>query len=430
MAISRGTIQHSLREDLSATIYALANPTSIACRATPEQRKSLESEICEMFGVPSATLYPYARTAFYAVLKALNLPVGSEILMTPITIGPMLEIVKHLGYKPLFVDLELETFCIDLDDLKSKIQRAPACLLLTYLFGYVPDLPAIQAICRATGTFLIEDFSHNIGARHDGKLLGTFGDVGIYSASLLKYVDGYNGAFLVCNNPSITEKIKKSATRLQEPNSKRIRKIVLRTLIWNIALNRYVFQVITYPALALLKFFNPKLFEKILGPSIKLEMKENLPNYYFEDITGFQCWTIRTHLKSLADLIARRVRTAMTAIGAYRESLLEEDSRQPRFLSLPGNRLHTFWQFVVPVRNLPSARNALFRDGVETGSTNLMNLAEQCGQHLPNAAALKDDHLFIPLHAHLTHASYRRIFGIIRSSEESVTHPIPTNPAP
>jgi dTDP-4-amino-4,6-dideoxygalactose transaminase len=430
MPISRGSIQHSLQEDFLAACAALSRPGALARRATPDQRKELESFIREMFEVPSATLFSYARTAFHAILKALDLPPGSEILMTPITIGPMLEIVLHLGYRPLFVDLELDTFCVDLEDLKSKLQRAPSCFLLTYLFGYVPDVPAIRDLCRASGTLLIEDFSHDIGARFDGRLLGTFGDAGIFSASLLKYVDGYNGAFVVCSNRDLAGKIREGISRLHDPDPARIRKIVLRTLIWNLALNRYVFQGITYPALALLKFFNPKLFEKILGPSIKLEMKENLPNYYFEDITGFQCRTIRTHLKSLAALIAQRVRTAMTAIGAYRESLLEEDPRQPRFLSLPGNRLHTFWQFVVPVRNLPSARNALFRDGVETGSTNLMNLAEQCGQHLPNAAALKDDHLFIPLHVHLTHASYRRIFGIIRSSEESVTHPIPTNPAP
>jgi len=425
MAVSRGSIQHSLREDFSAAISALSNPGSLARRATPEQRQELESAICRMFDTPSATLFPYARTAFHAVLKALDLPIGSEILMTPITIGPMLEIVKHLGYRPLFVDIELDTFCVDLEDLKSKIQRAPACFLLTYLFGYVPDIPAIQEICRAAGTFLIEDFSHNIGARYDGKILGTFGDAGIYSASLLKFVDGYNGAFLVCGNPDVAEKIKESATRLQEPDPKRIQRIVLRTLVWNVALNRHVFHGITYPALALLKFFNPKSFEKILGPAIKLEMKKDLPDYYFEDITGFQCRTIGAHLKSLEDLIVQRIRSAMTALGAYREFLPEGDLLG--FQSIPANRLHTFWQFVVPVRNLPSVRNSLFRRGVEAGSTNLMNLAEQCGEYLPNASALKKHHLFIPLHDHLASGNYRSIFSIIRSSEGKICPP-PTNP--
>ena len=159
-------------------------------RATPEEKALLINSVRDRFGVPHVVPFPYARTCVHAVLEAMRLPPGSEVLLTPITIGPMLEVILSLGLRPVFVDIELDTFGPDLDDLARKLERRPGAFLLTYLFGYVPCVEKIIEACRAAATRVIEDVSHNIGATYSGRWLGTFGDAGVYSASLLKYVDG------------------------------------------------------------------------------------------------------------------------------------------------------------------------------------------------------------------------------------------------
>ena len=110
------------------------NPNRLAKPASESLRNNVSNKVSEHFGYEEVILYPYARSAFYSILTSLNLPKESEILLTPITIAPMLQVIKALGHKPVFVDIELETFCADIEDLKSKLKKKPGCFLLTYLW--------------------------------------------------------------------------------------------------------------------------------------------------------------------------------------------------------------------------------------------------------------------------------------------------------
>ena len=415
MTVSRGSIRHSLGEDAWNCVASLCLPARCAA-ATADERAALTAAVCSRLGASHASLFPYARTGLHAVLRSLRLPPGSEVLLTPITIGPMLEVIVSLGLKPVFIDIELDTFGPDLDDLARRLKRRPAAFLLTYLFGSVPKMDAIVSACADAGTPLIEDFSHAIGASFDGRPLGTFGCAGIYSASLLKYVDGYNGAFVITNDASLSRGLADEALRLTTPDPRRIRRIVQRTLVWNAALNRHVFGIATFPALRFLKAMSRSRFERLLGPSISLDLEaDSLPAYYFEDICGLQCRTARRHLARLDDLLASRRRCALEAAAAW----LETTGGRPSGCSAAVETQRsqpTFWQFVIPVREVAEARDVLFRKGVETGTTSLMNLAQATGVDLPHARTLKERRIFIPLHANLTRQHYRRMFQALREA--------------
>ena len=407
MPISRGSVRHSLGTDIFNLIRLFVWPARLTQTASDTQKEKIVEKISNRFD-SSCILFPYARTAFYAALKALDLPRNSEILLTPITIGPMLEVIVALGHKPVFVDIELETFCVDLGDLKRKLARAPRCFLLTYLFGYIPNINDISELCEKSGTVLIEDISHNIGAKFEGKPLGTFGVVGIYSASMLKYVDAYNGAFLITNDHRIYDSLKAIVTNYSSPDPRRVKKIILATLIFNFSLSRVPFNFLIFPLLWIIKKFDRRRFEKILGPKIVLEMRPNLPKYYFEDIASIQCEMIDQELDKLDDLIESRRKCAFAARDAFLDVIggcLSSSSNYEDF---------TFWQLALPVSDLLGAREILFRNGVETGGTNLMNLAEVLAVDLPGAKALKDSYIFIPLHEHLIIDEYRRIFTILK----------------
>ena len=415
MAIARGSVQHALPEDFQALVTSVLFPAKCAARASSNERQALNAAVCERFNISKTITFPYARTGLHAVLTAMRLPPGSKVLMTPLTIGPMLEIITSLGLQPDFVDIELETFGPDLEDLKRKLKSRPAVFFLTYLFGYVPNISYIVSECDAAGVRLIEDFSHNIGASYDGRPLGTFGEAGIYSASLLKYVDGYNGAFVISNDELLGQGLDRASKQLVDPSPRRIQRHILKTLVWNIALNRYIFSLGTYPALRCLKAINKQYFDELLSASISLDIYTNeLPSYYFEDITSIQIRTILHHLIELDELLDLRYEAATTA----HDALLEVINTNGMMHHVQPNHMgtkQTFWQFVIRVKNVSSARHILFRKGIETGTTNLMNLANSCGIVLPNAQALKAEHIFIPLHQHLVRDDYVRIFRALNS---------------
>ena len=367
MPVSRGSIRHTLAEDFGNALRSVLMPGRLAKRATAEQKALVSRKICQKFSFENVVLFPYARSAFHAILSSMNLPQKSEILMTPITIGPMLEVITALGHKPIFVDIELETFCADLGDLEAKLRSKPACFLLTYLFGYVPDIENIVAICRQAGTPLIEDISHNIGATYDGKFLGSFGTAAIYSASLLKYVDAYNGAFVATRDKKLADCLRVEVSRYKDPDPRRISKIIQTTLIWNICLRKIPFNLVVYPLLWIIKKLNREKFDQILGARIKFHLQNKLPGYYFEDIASIQSEMISTQLDKLEKLLSSRIDGAKLAAEAEQSilgrgvtlSLSKKDSR----------RFHTFWQFIVPVQDLSKARDALFCRGVETGTS-------------------------------------------------------------
>jgi dTDP-4-amino-4,6-dideoxygalactose transaminase len=148
-------------------------------------------------------------------------------------------------------------------------------------------------------------------------------------------------------------------------------------------------------------------FDKLLGPSIKANFDAPLPAYYFEDITSLQLTSIMKKLLSLGGLIDQR--------RSYAEELhnaLQNYTKGESAISCPPiNRgdLPTYWQFVVRVGNTRIAQHLLFEDGVETGITNLPDLAELCGIELGNAKQLKAEFIFLPLHCHLRSSDYMRL---------------------
>lgn len=412
MAVARGSINHCLIYDIWNFLRSFFPYGKICRRANSRDKDQLARQIREIFNVKQAHLFPFARSGIYTVLKALRLPAGSEVLLTPITIGPVYEVIKNLGLKPVFVDLELDSFGPQLDDLAEKLKRRPSAFLLTYLFGSIPDLSQIVKLCEQHEVPIIEDFSHNIGGRFNGQYLGTFGVAGVYSASLLKYVDGYNGAFVVSNEARLKETIEASTKHLTDPNPSRIRKIIFRTLIWNFSLNRHTFNLATFPALRLLRFLNKKFFESLLGPSIKLNTySTSLPDSYFEDICKLQTNCISKYLATLPQLLENRRTSASVALQAY----TAVSGATPNAVPDP-RREPTFWQFAIPVTNLKSAKDILFKRGIETGATNLMNLGKELNKLLPGAVKLKEAYIFVPLHHHLSFSDYQQFFQTLKDA--------------
>ena len=409
MYISRGSIQHSISEDFKSLISSYFKKGECD-RASQKNKKELQNYITNYFDIKDPILFPYARTCLLAILKSMKLKKGSSILMTPYNIGPMVNVIESLGFKPKFVDINLEDFGPDLIDLRKKIVEKPSCFLLTYLFGNVPQMDNILNICKEYNVPIIEDISQSIGSKYKGKLLGKFGLVSFYSASLTKYVDGYNGAFILVNSKPLKSSIKEFSQSFLPPDKWRIRLIITKTLIWNIALNRFFFRFATYPFLSLLKISSRKTFEKLLGPSIKFKKNINLPSYYFEDISNIQCKTILSSFRKLNELIYRRNIYAQKAHNALKKFDIQNGS-----VITKSEKYKTYWQFLIKVKNTSIARNILFNHGIETGITKLPDLSEIYGVKLDNASKLKRKRIFLPLHVFLDENDYFKILKILNN---------------
>lgn len=418
MFIPRGSIRHSLFFDFYNLIIASLN-TRLLNGVSKKLDNETNSEIEKIFYPYNSHLIPYARTCLYCLIKSLDIKKGSEVLMTPFNIYPMINVIESFGLRVKFIDINLIDFGPNYFDLDKHLSRKPSFFLLTYLFGYVPNLDLIVDKCKKYNVPLIEDFSQAIGAKYKNKLLGTFGLASFYSASLTKYVDGYNGAFLLKNKFDKDNKIQNYISKFKKPDKKRLLSIIFKTFIWNCALNKYFFNCFTFPVLYILRISNRKLFNKVIGAKISFNHENKLPKYYFENISEIQAKTINKFLRKLPHLLSERRKCFERFESAYLDITKNiAVKRKIKIQNLNNYKGNVYWQLVMKVSNTKVAQDILFSWGVETGITNLPNLAKEYKIDLPNADSLKKNYIFIPLHDFLKTKDYKKlIFRLIKAKQ-------------
>ena len=117
LAIPRGRISHTLSEDIKWLASSLVLPLN-----NKNQISEFEESFADYVGRKHCISFPFVRTAIYFILKDLNLPTGSVVLMPPVTIKPILDVVLELGLVPEFVDIDLDTVCFDVDELIESLK--------------------------------------------------------------------------------------------------------------------------------------------------------------------------------------------------------------------------------------------------------------------------------------------------------------------
>ena len=153
--------------------------------------------------------------ALQIALMALNLEKGDEIICPDFTFVATAEVVKLLGLKAIFVDVDKENFTIDIDDIKRAITSNTKAIIPVHLFGQCANMEAILKIAKENNLYLIEDTAQAIGANYifeDGKRkkAGTIGAIGTTSFFPSKNLGCYgDGGAIFTDDDILAEKMRK-----------------------------------------------------------------------------------------------------------------------------------------------------------------------------------------------------------------------------
>src|ERR1051326_5467201 len=118
----------------------------------------------------------YGRMALYFILKALDIPAGSEIIVPAFTFWVVPEITRVAGLKPVFADIDPHTFTMDPKAAERAITSNTRAILPTHLYGISCDMAPIMELARKHNLKVIEDCAHSLGTTYNGQPTGTFGD--------------------------------------------------------------------------------------------------------------------------------------------------------------------------------------------------------------------------------------------------------------
>lgn len=144
----------------------------------------------------------------YLSLKALNIGKGKEVITTPFTFAATANVIVHAGAKPVFVDIEPDTYNIDPEKISGRITEKTSAILPVHYAGHPCDMDKILRIAEENHLSVVEDAAHAVSARYKGKMVGTMGDAASFSFYATKNLVTAEGGMVTTNSDEIAEKIR------------------------------------------------------------------------------------------------------------------------------------------------------------------------------------------------------------------------------
>lgn len=165
-----------------------------------------EQLFANYIGVKYALAVSSGSAALHIALGALDIGLGDEVLVTPVSwisdgFAPL-----WVNAKPVFIDIDFHTLNISPKEIGKNISGKTKAIIVVHYLGYPANMDEIMDIAKRHGLYVIEDASHAHGAKYRDKMIGSIGDIGVFSCQLNKIITSGEGGILTFKDEEIYEK--------------------------------------------------------------------------------------------------------------------------------------------------------------------------------------------------------------------------------
>lgn len=173
--------------------------------AAGEEVRQFEAEFADACGTAHAVATANGTTALHAALHAADIGSGDRVVTTPFSFIASANAIRHAGAEPVFVDIDPETYALDVDAVEAAITADPtiAAILAVHLYGLPAPVDQLADLAETHDAVLVEDAAQAHGARLDGQWVGSFGDVGCFSFYPTKNMTTGEGGMIVTDRDDI-----------------------------------------------------------------------------------------------------------------------------------------------------------------------------------------------------------------------------------
>ena len=192
------------REEIDAVIKCLGESTQMG-----NYSRIFESKIAKLFDKKYCLYVNSGSSALYIGIEALNLPEGSEVITPALTFSTSVGCLVKNNLVPVFVDVDLTTYCIDCEQIEKNINKNTRAILAPNLLGNLCNWPLIRNIADKYNLVVIEDSADTLGAKIDGKSSGFYSDLSItsfYGSHIINCAG--NGGALAINDENVLSEAK------------------------------------------------------------------------------------------------------------------------------------------------------------------------------------------------------------------------------
>ena len=177
-----------------------------------EEVERYESAFARLTDAESAISFAAGRMGLYAILEALGVGAGDEVIIPAFTCVVVPNAIRYRGARPVFVDIEPRTFNVDVGQVARLVTPRTRALYAQHTFGLVCNVEALVALARQRGLPVIEDAAHALGATHAGHPVGSLGDIAFFSTDHTKVINTHVGGMVTTNDAGLAKRVR----RIQE----------------------------------------------------------------------------------------------------------------------------------------------------------------------------------------------------------------------
>ena len=184
---------------------------------------AFEKSIADYCGIKHAAVLSSGTAAIHLAIIILGVERGDEVIAPTFTFSATINPIVYQGAIPVLIDSEPGTWNMDPEILETAIKdrlskgKKPKAIIVVHLYGMPANMEAIMKIASRYDIPLIEDAAEALGSRYRGRLLGTFGELGVFSFNGNKIITTSAGGALVSDNKEYIEKAKFLATQARDP---------------------------------------------------------------------------------------------------------------------------------------------------------------------------------------------------------------------
>lgn len=226
-----------------------------------------ERAIKEYLPVEHAITFDSGRSALYAVLGAMGIEEGDEVIMQAFTCVVVPNAVLWHRAVPIYCDIEKESLNIDPTKIEALINEKTKAIIVQHTFGKPAAIEQILAIARKHELRVIEDCAHALGSEWKGQKLGTFADAAIFSLGRDKVISSVHGGFAVTNNNELGGQIRRIQQESPRTPCLRVFQHLMHPIVCSIVLPLY--NVLHIGKIVLVIAQNLKLVSKVFLPGEK-----------------------------------------------------------------------------------------------------------------------------------------------------------------
>jgi dTDP-4-amino-4,6-dideoxygalactose transaminase len=353
------------------------------------------------------------RAAFRLALEAMQLKKGTEIIFPVLTFPVMPMVAKILGYEPVFCAVDPETFNSGPEHIQPKITENTSAVLATHLFGQPCPINEVVTLARRHNIRVLEDCAHACGVRVEGRQVGTFGDIGIFSFAEGKNMPCFGGAAISTADESISRRAADILSKAPMPDKNAMAKKALGIWVKWLLTRPFIFGITAYQALRLKLLLGQPLMDSTVG--------DELLDEFMEGDTGVHRMC---NLQAAIGLLQLSHIDAFNEGARHNARMLTQDLGEVPGIQAPrsttGDHIYVYYPLTIAPEQRDNLRHYLLERGIDSKITDMADCStlkqfrdkadKTDRENSPNEASL----LEICVYPVISEISIHRIARVIR----------------